>query len=430
MDHFFFYDDGSSDGTLEALRDCVSPILYTVYNSSFIAATDPESLSRYSNSNRKPQMHQWVIYSKLYARVVRAKTQWLAIIDVDEFITSRSHPHLTIKELLQQQPSQQSGAPPPARAAASFHEVGQLSNCDVISVPWIMFSWAGRQHTPRNAARYALDYRWGYGQQFAIRLHSDPPLEAPPPPTPQPVDLRHLGPNSRQAGPKKAPRRRSHFFNKVEAEFNKVLVRTDRVGSVSLHNARPSQKGFVCIPHTSSSLHCARNSTRAQVQQQDLAAFAPVMQDWARSGGRFRDASGSYEGLPEWCPPLNRFHALDSFPRTLLREEDLDGLQLAVFHYRIKSDDEWRRKKGEPPKPALGAAAGGGGGGGAGGQRRWTDKYHVPREEADRLDVRDAFLREVRLPARRAHPAFLQAEQALQLARQSGRCPARYFEQS
>ena len=68
------------------------------------------------------------------------------MVDSDEFITSRAAPEKTLREMI----------------------LEKYSDCGIISIPWLLYSWGTVQHTSKNNVRRALNYRWGYDKRYNI----------------------------------------------------------------------------------------------------------------------------------------------------------------------------------------------------------------------------------------------------------------------
>ena len=247
---------------------------------------DPKYYSVYHEGDFPLQssQQQLVIYSQMYHRI-RKYTDWLAVVDVDEFITSRALPDMTIRELLE----------------------SRLNSCALISVPWILFSWGNHSHTPRNRLRSELQWRWGYDQQFAMNVKGN------------------------------------KFHDRVNQVEVKMIFRTSKVFKFKVHHAQFNEKvqPFICIPHIEDHMSCAEHIKEyPELSGHDLATITNTP---AGRNANFTDAVEP--SRQRGCPLHNRFRAgRHSLLSIALREADIDKLLLACFHYRIRSLDDWQRK--------------------------------------------------------------------------------------
>lgn len=83
VEHFYLYDNGSTDGTLELLEELSEKGLVTLWN---YGSVKPVQLTAYQDC----------------LNMYRIKSEWIAFIDVDEFLFSANYPDLKefIKSLL------------------------------------------------------------------------------------------------------------------------------------------------------------------------------------------------------------------------------------------------------------------------------------------------------------------------------------------
>lgn len=215
---------------------------------------------------------------------VRHRTKWLAVVDADEFISSRATPHLTVRELLK----------------------SNLADCGIVSIPWILFSWGNQTHDPQNQFRDTLFYRMGYDEQYDMHAADD-----------------------------------FKFRERWNGESNKVIFQTSKVSEYKLtHNARFTDEengGLVCIPSTDTMLKCASDIE----DKLDLDAFRAAV---VKPEKVFEDIHGNNQSLPAYCPYSTRFIGVRSTYRTYINEQDIPKLLLGCFHYRVKSQDDWNRK--------------------------------------------------------------------------------------
>lgn len=334
VDHVFIFDDGSTDETLLRLK-CIDDRFYSIYIKSDLY---------FGNETHLPKQIQMEHYDRLYnAGGVKWRSKWVIKADADEYITSRSAPHLTIRQIIE--------------------EHYDKSDCDAIIVPWLLFSWGTQLHSPINSARQSLFHRWGYDQKYAVETNS------------------------------------TKFRNRYESVENKVIFRTEKVSSsYSLHAVQfsnSSQGGTVCVPYQGQHLQCARAAWWDRATRRWLTGgfvgMLHVVNDprgpHSRSyfdhtqNGVFLNTEGRPLGhLQRWCPPVLAFRTNESPLWTRIAEDDVDHLLLATFHYRVRSWDDWNRKI-DPT-------------------RRRSEMYIGHEAEANRMDVFDDFMVSKRLPAR------------------------------
>eukprot|EP00440_Ansanella_granifera_P057444 gb/GFBE01062269.1/.p1 GENE.gb/GFBE01062269.1/~~gb/GFBE01062269.1/.p1 ORF type:complete len:553 (+),score=58.60 gb/GFBE01062269.1/:1-1659(+) len=129
-DHIYIVDDRSVDDYQEALR-CVPHHSFSIYTVNM-------------SGEAQDSLYQTIL------PMIRPETTWLAVVDVDEFISSRGFPALTIRELLT------------TRAADA---------CASIAVPWIMYAWGNFNETPRSV-RDMLTWRWGLNKEHIRNISS------------------------------------------------------------------------------------------------------------------------------------------------------------------------------------------------------------------------------------------------------------------
>lgn len=139
---------------------------------------------------------------------------------------------------------------------------------------------------------------------------------------------------------------KSYKFRDInERVANKVIVHTDKVDNVRSSVAFLKRQEDICIAFDGSELSCNGES--------DQSAY---------------------------CPPRKRYNARHSDKGVQLREVDVPHLQLASHHYRYGSDAEWNAKLLDSDR-----------------------LYPHDKTFANRVDVKDAFFKEFRTPARVRH---------------------------
>jgi len=134
--HIYIIDDDSNDGLANALH-CVCSKLFTVWAvrdllPSVIATNSDDGLDQ-----------QWVArqlaaYSSALSRLRHnTRTDWLVVVDCDEFIVSRACPMRRLESLL----------------------ANELRHCDYVAMPWLMFGMLNQTLEPCGFLRNALALR-------------------------------------------------------------------------------------------------------------------------------------------------------------------------------------------------------------------------------------------------------------------------------
>lgn len=289
VDHFYIFDDGSTDSTVEALR-CIPKQYYTIFTNELLSMKEQEYFQKHWPNN---VMQYEQLYEMYVFLGVREESEWVMVVDVDELMVSRAQPQRTVRQLLQT----------------------QLSHCDVVSVPTIFYSWGHSEHTVPNAVRYRLFYRWSFEERFARRVGGK--------------------------------------YRDIDAAVDvKAIVRTRSVAVVgAVHWASfgdglgkvSTQTGLVCVSHTQPRLRCASacadhvdlDALSGKVRRNVLIAnHAPGDHDDCAATGR----------LSPFCPPQNQLISLNSPRAVKLAEEDVGQLLLGLHHYRLVSLDDFERK--------------------------------------------------------------------------------------
>ena len=287
MDHIYIFNDNSTDGSIEALN-CLDSQYYSVMNHS-------HTKKHYVTNPFKK--FQFDIYQEMHDYFdLKGSTEWLIKADADEYISSRTHPHMSIRDILKYQ---------------SF----RYDECAAISIPWLVYAWGNYTYTPHNQVRSSLLYRWGYDIKFAREI-PDFGLTVSP----------------------------TKFKNKHEGVENKIIYQTSKVthGDRRIHTIDfgGGVAQTVCIPRLNGPMHCARNLTMERRK-----SLASVVQNPHTFKWLYVDSHRApLKDIPDFCPFTNRFQSMQSPKFTFVAEEDIDHMQLLVFHYRIKSTDDLERK--------------------------------------------------------------------------------------
>ena len=190
-----------------------------------------------------------------------------------------------------------------------------------------------------------------------------------------------------------------------DGEWNKIILRTAQIPAFySVHNATfadTENGGLICIAHTEPELSCA---THCMSQAVDPASMA-ISKSYLTNKDHYSDSENwkcGPEDLPKWCQRKTRYRAAVSDKCTMFQEEDLDHMELLVFHYRVKSWEDWKRKTESQG-------------------RRGINQYRGLEKDANRPDIYDDFMVSVRQPARRYHPFYIHAQEVMKI------CPDKYF---
>ena len=229
-DHIFIYDDQSVDELVSVLG-CIDAQFFTIFTSSSFKGL----------KNNLPRN----VNEKMY-EMIRPQTHFLIVVDVDEFITSRSSPQLTIRDIL----------------------LKNYSNCGIISVPWLLFSWGNATEIVRNNGRYSLFHRWGYHERYAVaEVHEDSAHRN-----------RHNGAENKiiistahvpflQRG-YHASFERDQIPSNVFDSSSSNSTSTSSSGS----SGDGSASGLVCIPHDNGLMACTKAAALKESTLQSLAA--------------------------------------------------------------------------------------------------------------------------------------------------------------
>lgn len=114
VNRFLIYDNGSTDGTADILREVLSPSQLTV--------VPWDQVFRDARMGR--EIHNQVLAYAHAARNFGSSVRWMAFIDVDEFLV-------------------------PKQAASLPEALAHLEHCRSISLPWHMFGRSGHMTPPQ-----------------------------------------------------------------------------------------------------------------------------------------------------------------------------------------------------------------------------------------------------------------------------------------
>ena len=338
VDHVYIFNDNSTDGTIEALS-CLDSRYYSVMSYA-------DCKKQYIYDSFRPV--QIDIYGELFNHFDLARnTEWLINVDVDELITSRTNPAMSIRDIL---------------LSPRF----RYSECGAISIPWLLYSWDDYISTASNTYRYHLRYRWGYDAKYQREI----------------VHVPNVSP--------------SKFLNKHAGVENKVIYRTNLtidghhgIHTVSFGGAIPQT---VCIPRIEGHMHCSTNMTMERRKKLATMVQNPHKYDWQYADMSRRPILPMAD-IPRYCPFANRFRSLQSPKFTYLSEPDIESMQFLVFHFRVKSVHDLAFK-GKLRRY----------------NNRGYSNTARAKEEGNRLDVLDEFFQTVRLPQRMQHPDYRKAQ--------------------
>lgn len=322
--------------------------------SSFYTIITHSDLGELKPGQKSNVLKQLEVNARMYSTVVniRAQSEWVMLVDTDEFVTSRARPDMTIKQLL----------------------ISEFSDCGIITIPWLQFSWGARIKTPANSARYNLYDRWGYDDKYAL-----------------PSVDRIANVNRK-------------FGNINEGVVGKIIVNTNKVFNLHhVHEAnffnpltRQFNEDYICISHARPIMDCAEQVARelvtTNVHEAALSRFYQSNVQCTRLE------------LPPNCPLLTRMHAPGSVMYNRLREADVPHMLLSTFHYQVKSEEDYYRLMNY--------------------SRLFSRQYSMYRgilHVVNRTDVVDDFMYTTRRPRRANHPEYLRAQQTF------SKCPASYY---
>lgn len=348
VDHFFIFDDGSRDGTTDALAACIDPKYFTIYTKKDLIGAP------------RGKLPQRDVYTRLYSDLgIRDKSHWLMVVDPDELMTSRTQPGKSIREFL----------------------TDTYRDCGIISAPWLVFSWGQQKDNPKNAARYMLHQRLGYGKEYAVKIKQD---------------------------------RYSKFHNPVDGgwqdgEWNKIIFRPALVPTFySVHNATFGDRehgGTICVALAQPQLSCVAQCTSLPVDPVSMAIpKSHLSSRWHYTTDE--NWKCSIEDMPVWCRTSARYQAVTSDKCTMFQEPDIPYMDLMTFHYRVKSWEDWKRKTESKNRRGV---------------NQYGGKTGGLEKDANRVDILDNFMSTTRWNARQQHPFFLLAQQVVR------QCPATYY---
>ena len=287
-DHFFIYN-GFDSPLIHNELACVPSALYTVL---------PYMLNITSSSKIRQTVYEYA----------RPKTKWLAVIDSDDYISSRAEPGKTIREVL---------------------EEGMLGICDIVSIPSINFGWGNVQKTPTGQMRQTLMQRWGYERKFEERLKNTS--------------------NSTAVKKSSANHRSIKFSDSFDRVKNKVIVKTTNVDKVRTNSASMKKTGTVCVASTTPTQACV-DRARATTDAVITTVTAQPTPKAAAAAGNNSTAATHLAPLPKYCPAHNLYRSRRSSSSVYLLEQDIPGLALAGHHYRIPSWEEWQKRAHRRPE--------------------------------------------------------------------------------
>lgn len=139
VDHIFILDDNSTDHFREELA-CIDERAYTVWP----VTSFPQLRSRPTGILFKKEKRTYNYALHRIRRDHRNSFEWLIVVDADEFFASRACPHRTVADIL----------------------LTDLSYCDMISAPWILYSWGNQSSEPCGDVRRSLTWRWGLDARY------------------------------------------------------------------------------------------------------------------------------------------------------------------------------------------------------------------------------------------------------------------------
>jgi len=251
VDHFFIYN------SLNALHvhhelDCIDSKYYTVI---------PHTSDTFKISTVRRDMYE----------MVRNQTEWLAVVDPDDFISSRAYPNSTIRELL---------------------NGGNHAVCKIITVPVINYAWGNTQETPVGNVRTTLTHRWGYESKHNYTL------------------ARKVAKSSK-------------FADSFEKAKNRLIVNTQHVRSIRTNSATLYKRDNICVASTAAYMSCAHFAQDPAVLQPSEGMGSPALSithDTRRLASRTTNSSKGVNGtqlrgaeaahlLPRYCPERNTYRS-------------------------------------------------------------------------------------------------------------------------
>ena len=286
-DHIFIYDKSPADDIKQELK-CLDNRFYSVYNDSRV-------LDKAVKKNTALKgLGTQIGYQHMLYDVIKEKTDWLAVVDSDEFITSRAMPNTTIRAMIK----------------------SKLFKCAVISVPYLLFSWGATKTTPRNDLRKTLNYRWSFDPRFSVKEAATAASLSRSFPGEQ---RSSYDAENTPAGGVRHHHSQHSFRDRHDFVENRLLFRTASVTEFDQHHAMlKSDEDVVCVPHTERQLQCAKD---------------PMVSK-------------------RFCPSFTQYQSVDeSMKYTAMHEKDVDKLLLGCFHYQVKSWADWADLKTARSQP-------------------------------------------------------------------------------
>lgn len=283
VDHFFIYNSQNVPH-LHAELACIDSKYYTI-------------IPRLGNGTSNTPMRQSVF------NIVQPQTKWLAMVDSDDYISSRAYPGKTIREIL---------------------ETGVHTTCEIISVPTLNFAWGDTKDTPVGNIRNTLTHRWGYDRHFSDR---------------------HKRPDGKKGS--------SKFADTFEKVRNRVIFQALKVRTVGTNSATLYKRGNMCISSVQATQACTHLPPTPPTSSVNTTSVSPSAVA-AVPNGYPNDAAAQaastvspplpLNALPKYCTEKNLYRAKRSVSYVHLLEQDIPGLTLACHHYRIPSWQEWQRR--------------------------------------------------------------------------------------
>ncbi len=261
VDHLFIYNSMNAPHVHHEL-DCIDSKYYTVI---------PHASDTFKISTVRRDVYE----------MVRNQTEWLAVVDPDDFISSRAYPNNTIRELL---------------------NGGNHAVCKIITVPVINYAWGNTQETPVGNVRTTLTHRWGYEPKHNYTL------------------ARKFAKSSK-------------FADSFEKAKNRFIVNTQYVRSIRTNSATLYKRDNICVASTAAYMSCAhfaQDPAVLQLSEGEGSAALSTTHDTRRLAARTTNSSKSVNAtqlrgpeaahlLPRYCPERNTYRSKRSMSSLFLQ---------------------------------------------------------------------------------------------------------------
>ena len=261
VDHFFVYNSMNAPHVQREL-DCIDSKYYTVL---------PHVGDQFKIATVRQNVYE----------MVRNQTEWLAVVDPDDFISSRAYPNNTIRELL---------------------DGGNHAVCKIITVPSINYAWGNTQETPVGNVRTTLTHRWGYEPKHNYTL-------------------------ARKTA------KSNKFADSFERAKNRLIVNTQHVRSIRTNSATLYKRDNICVASTAAYMSCAhfaQDPAVLQPSEEEGNSVPSITSQTRQLTSRASNKTNSANStkltgaqaahlLPRFCPERNTYRGKRSMSSLFLQ---------------------------------------------------------------------------------------------------------------